>query len=390
MRQSNFGGAPQPEGAAEVRSGPDVTRTRGLRFRKPPLYPPELRGRAHQQRPRFYPFPARRAAPALPRRGGRAPSSAAATPVRNVQGGRASTPRRRTPSEVSLGREAGDRSRRARQDGRGARAPGAREGSARRRLHGKRRAARAGERRARGGGEPACAARPARASSGGACLCPGRPRGRRGAGRSRGRSVAGRRHRRRRELVLGRFDPPGRAARASAACTSSTSGRAAASMVLATAPASWRAAPTRPSRASRRSCRSSPCPGGGSTPAAPARATSRSSSTTGSSSACSRPSARGSRSSRPTASGSRSPDVLRCWRNGSVIRSWLVDLLEAHFRDQGDLTRVPPYVEDTGEVNWLVADALRLEVADPGHRAVGHAAPRLARRREAPGRARSR
>ncbi len=58
-------------------------------------------------------------------------------------------------------------------------------------------------------------------------------------------------------------------------------------------------------------------------------------------------------------------EVLRCWRNGSVIRSWLVDLLEAHFREQGDLTRVPPYVEDTGEVNWLVEDALRLEVPVP-------------------------
>lgn len=58
-------------------------------------------------------------------------------------------------------------------------------------------------------------------------------------------------------------------------------------------------------------------------------------------------------------------DVLRCWTHGSVIRSWLVELLEAHLRASGGLDAVPPYVEDTGEVNWLVADALRLEVPIP-------------------------
>jgi 6-phosphogluconate dehydrogenase len=58
-------------------------------------------------------------------------------------------------------------------------------------------------------------------------------------------------------------------------------------------------------------------------------------------------------------------EVLRCWRNGSVIRSWLIELLEAHYREHGGLSQVPPYVEDTGEVNWLVGDALRLEVPVP-------------------------
>lgn len=58
-------------------------------------------------------------------------------------------------------------------------------------------------------------------------------------------------------------------------------------------------------------------------------------------------------------------DVLRCWRHGSVIRSWLVDLMERAYREQGSLEPVPAYVEDTGEVNWLVDDALRLEVAVP-------------------------
>lgn len=58
-------------------------------------------------------------------------------------------------------------------------------------------------------------------------------------------------------------------------------------------------------------------------------------------------------------------EVLRCWRNGSVIRSWLIDLMEAQYRERGGLAETPPYVEDTGEVNWLVDDALRMEVAVP-------------------------
>jgi 6-phosphogluconate dehydrogenase len=58
-------------------------------------------------------------------------------------------------------------------------------------------------------------------------------------------------------------------------------------------------------------------------------------------------------------------DVLRCYRFGSVIRSWLVDLMEQAYRNQSGLGEIPPYVEDTGEVNWLVSDALRMEVPTP-------------------------
>jgi 6-phosphogluconate dehydrogenase len=58
-------------------------------------------------------------------------------------------------------------------------------------------------------------------------------------------------------------------------------------------------------------------------------------------------------------------DVLSCWRNGSVIRSWLIDLMEISYRDHTGLRSTPPFVEDTGEVNWLVDDAMRLEVSIP-------------------------
>jgi 6-phosphogluconate dehydrogenase len=58
-------------------------------------------------------------------------------------------------------------------------------------------------------------------------------------------------------------------------------------------------------------------------------------------------------------------DVLRCWRFGSVIRSWLIDLMEASYRENNGLQKIPAYVEDTGEVNWLVGDATRMEVPIP-------------------------
>jgi 6-phosphogluconate dehydrogenase len=57
--------------------------------------------------------------------------------------------------------------------------------------------------------------------------------------------------------------------------------------------------------------------------------------------------------------------VLECWRHGSVIRSWLVDLLAQAYKADPGLPTPSAYVEDTGEVNWLVADALRMEVPVP-------------------------
>lgn len=57
-------------------------------------------------------------------------------------------------------------------------------------------------------------------------------------------------------------------------------------------------------------------------------------------------------------------DVLSCWRNGSVVRSWLVDLMHEAYMQDG-IDNVPGYIEDTGEVNWLVADALEMEAPIP-------------------------
>jgi len=39
--------------------------------------------------------------------------------------------------------------------------------------------------------------------------------------------------------------------------------------------------------------------------------------------------------------------------------------MDAAYRTEGGLEKIPPYVEDTGEVNWLVSDAIRMEVPVP-------------------------
>jgi 6-phosphogluconate dehydrogenase len=57
--------------------------------------------------------------------------------------------------------------------------------------------------------------------------------------------------------------------------------------------------------------------------------------------------------------------ILKVWNHGSVIRSWLIDLMKQVYDDKNGFEAVPFYIEDTGEVNWLVADAMRMEVPVP-------------------------
>lgn len=57
--------------------------------------------------------------------------------------------------------------------------------------------------------------------------------------------------------------------------------------------------------------------------------------------------------------------VAETWREGSVVRSWLLDLIAAGLaRDQG-LEDVAPYVSDSGEGRWTVAEAIELDVPAP-------------------------
>jgi 6-phosphogluconate dehydrogenase len=59
------------------------------------------------------------------------------------------------------------------------------------------------------------------------------------------------------------------------------------------------------------------------------------------------------------------PNILTCWNHGSVVRSWLMELMEQLYRDKNGMQDIPGYIEDTGEVNWLVNDALHMEVPIP-------------------------
>jgi 6-phosphogluconate dehydrogenase len=56
------------------------------------------------------------------------------------------------------------------------------------------------------------------------------------------------------------------------------------------------------------------------------------------------------------------PAVLKSWRSGTVIRSWLLDLLDLALDDDPDLAHLRGYAEDTGEGRWTVQEAIRLGV----------------------------
>jgi len=58
-------------------------------------------------------------------------------------------------------------------------------------------------------------------------------------------------------------------------------------------------------------------------------------------------------------------EILETWNHGSVIRSWLIELMAKVLKSEGGYENIPAYVEDTGEVNWLVNDAMRMEVPVP-------------------------
>lgn len=57
--------------------------------------------------------------------------------------------------------------------------------------------------------------------------------------------------------------------------------------------------------------------------------------------------------------------ISEIWRHGSVIRSWLLDLVSDALKKGGDLKEVEPYVEDSGEGRWTVFEAVNLNVSAP-------------------------
>src|SRR5215210_1213568 len=57
--------------------------------------------------------------------------------------------------------------------------------------------------------------------------------------------------------------------------------------------------------------------------------------------------------------------VAELWRHGSVVRSWLLDLLARAFEQNPKLDGIRGYVEDSGEGRWTVDEAVRTAVPLP-------------------------
>ncbi|MDW5328474.1 phosphogluconate dehydrogenase (NAD(+)-dependent, decarboxylating) [Plantactinospora sp. KLBMP9567] len=56
------------------------------------------------------------------------------------------------------------------------------------------------------------------------------------------------------------------------------------------------------------------------------------------------------------------PGVFKSWRDGTVVRSWLLDLLDRALDEDAELSQLSDYTEDTGEGRWTVDEAVRLAV----------------------------
>jgi 6-phosphogluconate dehydrogenase len=57
--------------------------------------------------------------------------------------------------------------------------------------------------------------------------------------------------------------------------------------------------------------------------------------------------------------------VSEIWRTGSVVRSWLLDLLSMALKENAEMAGIAPYVSDSGEGRWTVAEAIDLDVPAP-------------------------
>jgi 6-phosphogluconate dehydrogenase len=59
-------------------------------------------------------------------------------------------------------------------------------------------------------------------------------------------------------------------------------------------------------------------------------------------------------------------EIAGIWRYGSVVRSWLLDLLHSAFEVEGThLEKIRGYVEDSGEGRWTIAEAIAEDVPVP-------------------------
>ena len=57
--------------------------------------------------------------------------------------------------------------------------------------------------------------------------------------------------------------------------------------------------------------------------------------------------------------------IAQMWRKGSVVRSWLLDLIAGFLAQDRDLAQVAPVVADSGEGRWTVQEAIEQGVPAP-------------------------
>jgi 6-phosphogluconate dehydrogenase len=59
------------------------------------------------------------------------------------------------------------------------------------------------------------------------------------------------------------------------------------------------------------------------------------------------------------------PRIAHLWNQGSVVRSWLLELAASALAGDPKLANLKPYVEDSGEGRWTVEDAINKSVPAP-------------------------
>ena len=59
------------------------------------------------------------------------------------------------------------------------------------------------------------------------------------------------------------------------------------------------------------------------------------------------------------------PKIANTWRHGSVVRSWLLDLVVSALEEDPSLDDLEAYVEDSGEGRWTVQESVDLAVPTP-------------------------
>jgi 6-phosphogluconate dehydrogenase len=58
-------------------------------------------------------------------------------------------------------------------------------------------------------------------------------------------------------------------------------------------------------------------------------------------------------------------EIAEIWKYGSVVRSWLLDLTANALKDDPTLSDIEPWVADSGEGRWTVAEAIDHDIAAP-------------------------